>query len=249
MQFSNIHASFSFLWRCQSIPGPRTLPVAIEALWHNLVANVGPGGFLHSRRFSSLQKVFFNQVSQNYKKLPKQHSQVNYSTSVCASVFLQCPGVNSAKGSQHMVQKPCPVPRCPETPQKHMVQVTWSTEQYDIKKIKLVEKNLLFLHCIENVLKWLELTSQINCLIVYFDFTESSTCLKRIIGSSAHLGFQDLELPVIHLCLQVSTSCQPYWFLHFILFYFFNLKWNWFVQFDSIYIGLCLVHFTLNFFP
>ena len=58
-------------------------------------------------------------------------------------------------------------------------------------------------------------------IIIIINFTESSTCLKQDHRKFSHLGFQDLELPVIHLCLQVSTSCQPYWFLHFILFSLF----------------------------
>ena len=64
---------------------------------------------------------------------------------------------------------------------------------------------------------------------------------SRIIGSSAILDFLNLELPVIHLCLQVSTSCQPYWFLHFILFSYFKLKW-----FETTWNQLELIWFVVG---
>ena len=120
-------------------------------------------------------------------------------------------------------------------------QVTWqaSSTQHDIQSLTLVWKTLIFSTVwLQMNVNWLIL-QLLNILL--WILQKVQLVWSRIIGSSAILDFLNLELPVIHLCLQVSTSCQPYWFLHFILFSHFKLKW-----FETIWNQLELIQFVVG---
>ena len=86
-----------------------------------------------------------------------------------------------ASPGQYMAQEPCPAypslaqqSRCPEAPQKHMVQVTWFKTQYDIidsSSVKNIYFQTLYLNCVQ--LAWICII-----LIFYLNFTEVQLILK-----------------------------------------------------------------------